>query len=103
MPALRAVGAPGLLGGGGGGVRGRGVLVQVSGPGVLHLRGVYHVLAVVGQLDVSLEVTNADVVKSLPMQNNLTNSKRIKQNKFILDDKQETVGNEDKKAEDDMH
>lgn len=52
MPA--AVVAPGLFGGCGGSVRGVSVLGQVDGARVLHFGGVYHVLAVVGQLDVSL-------------------------------------------------
>lgn len=58
VPAVGTVGtvrAPGLLGGGSGGVSGGSELVQMSGPGVLDLRGVHYVLSVVGQLDVSLE------------------------------------------------
>lgn len=48
--------APGLFGGGGGGVGGGGVLREVGGARVLNLRGVYDVLAVMCQLDVSLEM-----------------------------------------------
>lgn len=53
MPAT--VVAPGFFGSGGGGVRGVRVLGEVHGARVLDLRGVHYVLAVVGQLDVSLE------------------------------------------------
>lgn len=58
MPATVAVGAPGLLGGGGGGVGRSSVLVEVGGAGVLDFGGVDYVLAVVGQLDVGLEINN---------------------------------------------
>lgn len=55
MPAVAvSVGGPGFFGRGGGGVRGGGVLGEVGSPGVLNLRGVDHVLAVVAQLDVGL-------------------------------------------------
>lgn len=58
MPALGSVGAPGLLGGGSGGVCGVRVLAEVSGSCVLNLRGVHYVLSIVGQLDVSLGKKN---------------------------------------------
>lgn len=65
MPAtVVSVGAPGLLGGGGGGVSGVGVLREVHGARVLHLRGVYYVLAVVGQLDVGLRKRKRWLVSS---------------------------------------